>query len=331
MTAVLSAGKLPVELLRRLIGAGGPLPREVLVGPAIGEDACAIDLPAGVLVVATDPVTLARRGAGRYAVTVNANDVASMGVRPRWFLMTVLLPEGSTDADAESLFSDVRESLQRIGAALVGGHTEISSAVTRPVVVGQMLGVAGEGSVVTTGGARPGDVLVQVGLAPLEGAAILAAEAAARLDGLDPDVVRAAAAALDEPGISVVESALLAAELGATSLHDPTEGGLAAALHELAAAAGVRLRVRRERLLWFGPAIAVCDAVGADPWATLASGALLATFGPGVGPAAVETLNARGHRAAVIGSVEVGAGVDDDRGRAILWPARDELNRLLDG
>jgi hydrogenase expression/formation protein HypE len=219
------------------------------VGPAVGEDACALDVPAGVLVAATDPITLTARDIGRLAVTVNANDVAVMGVRPRWFLAAVLLPVGVTEADVAGVFAAMHAALAGVGAVLVGGHTEVTGVVDRPVVVGHMLGVAEGGHVVSTAGARPGDVVVQVGTVPVEGAAVLATEAAARLGGLDTAVRRAAAAALDDPGVSVVEAALAAGDLGASALHDPTEGGLAAGLHELAAAAGVAVRVDRSAVL----------------------------------------------------------------------------------
>jgi hydrogenase expression/formation protein HypE len=253
-----------------------------------------------------------------------------MGVRPRWFLMTVLFPVGTTEADVELLFAEVRQTLGQVGATLVGGHSEISSAVTRAVVVGQMLGVADQRPFISTSGARSGDVVVQIGAAPVEGAKVLATEAALRLTGLDPEVVRAAAAALDDPGISVVESALLAAELGATSLHDPTEGGLAAGLNEIAAAAHVKLRVDRGRVLWFEPGIAICNVLRADPWATLASGSLLATFPSAIADGVLEALRAGGLEAAVIASVESGSGVEDTDGEAILWPGRDELSRVLE-
>jgi len=135
---------------------------------------------------------------------------------------------------------------------------------------------------------------------------------------------------VEVPGISVVDAALDAAELGATALHDPTEGGLAGGLHELATAGGVRLRVDRARLLWFEPGLAVCRALGADPWATLASGSLLAAFDP-AHAAAAEVLAARGHAVATIGMAEVGRGVDDTSDRSIPWPSRDEVSRLLGG
>ena len=256
-----------------------PLPPEVLLGPAIGEDGCAIAVPAGVLVVATDPITLTGADVGRLSVMVNANDIAVMGVRPRWFLATVLLPPGTTDLAVEELFAAIRAALEEVGATLVGGHTEITAAVTQPVVVGEMLGMAEHGQFLTTGGARPGDVVAQVGPVPIEGPAVLVAEASARLAALDPQTIRAAGHGLVDPGISVVAAALAAAELGATALHDPTEGGLAGGLHELASAARVGVRVDLHRILWFPPGVAVCRALGADPMATLASGALVATFG----------------------------------------------------
>ncbi|TMC02743.1 MAG: hypothetical protein E6J41_29395, partial [Chloroflexi bacterium] len=120
---VLPLGKLPAALLGRLLGDLAPLPPEVLVGPGIGEDACAIQVEAGVLVAAGDPITLTGADLGRAAVTVNANDVAVTGVRPRWFLATILLPAGTTEADVMRLFADMRRTLTALGAALVGGHT----------------------------------------------------------------------------------------------------------------------------------------------------------------------------------------------------------------
>ena len=325
----ISAGKLPAHLLSRLLAGTGPLPPEVLLGPVVGEDACAIEVPAGVLVAATDPITLTGQGLGRYAVTVNANDVAVTGARPRWFLAVVLLPPGTSEGEVGLLFAEMQTTLRTAGIALVGGHTEVTGAVSQPVVVGQMLGLAENGRFVQTGGIRVGDVVLQVGQAPVEGAAVIAHEGVALLGGVDQALVRAAAAALDSPGISVVEPALLAARLGATAMHDPTEGGLAAGLHEMAAASGVRLRVDKTHSLWWGPALALCHAVGADPWATLASGTLLAAFRAAEATEVAEAFAAQGHKAALIAVAEDGEGVVDMAGEPLRWPERDELSRVL--
>jgi hypothetical protein len=196
----LPTGKLPPALLRELLEAGAALPPEVRLGPRLGEDACAIEVPGGALVAASDPITLTGSGVGAHAVVINANDVAAMGVRPRWFLATALFPVGTRADDVRVFFAEMREALRAADVALVGGHTEVTDAVTQTVVVGQMLGMAPEGRFVPTGGARPGHAIVQVGPAPVEGAAVLAREAAARLGALDARVRERAAAALARPG-----------------------------------------------------------------------------------------------------------------------------------
>ena len=322
----LLTGKLPPELLRELLAQAAAGAPEVRLGPAVGEDACAIEVGGGVLVAATDPITLTGAGIGAHAVVINANDVAVMGVRPRWFLAVVLLPEGSAADEVRALLAGMRRALDAVGAVLVGGHTEVTSAVVQPVVVGQMLGFAADGRFVSTGGAAPGQRIVQVGPAPVEAAAVLAAEAPGAAVGAE---VRAQAlAALEDPGISVVEAALAAAELGATALHDPTEGGLSAGIHELAEASGVALRVDAEAVLWFEPGRALCRAAGADPWGALASGALLAAFEPERVAGALDALAARGFAARAVAWAEEGDGVSCG-GAPLPRFDRDEVARVL--
>jgi hydrogenase maturation factor len=327
----LLSGKIPLDLLARLLAELPEAPPELRLGARIGEDACAIDVPGGTLVVSADPITLTSEEIGELSVIVNANDVAVAGARPRWFLAVVLVPPGTTEEAIDGIFAALRASLSRLDAYLVGGHTEVTPAVNRPVVIGQMLGLIENGRLVTSGAFGPGSAVLQVRPAPIEGAAVLAREAADRLAGIDPRLLGEAAEALDRPGISVVEPALLAADLGVSAMHDPTEGGLAGGLHELARAAGVRIRVYREAVLWFEPGLAVCRALGADQWSTLASGTLLAVFEQSAAGEALVELDKHGHRAAVIGTVEAGEGVCDTEASPIPWPDRDEVARLLSG
>jgi hydrogenase expression/formation protein HypE len=325
----LPTGKLPSALLEELLSGLTEAP-EVRLGPAIGEDACVIDVPAGALVVAADPITLTSAELGGHAVLINANDVAATGVRPRWFLATLLLPPDATADSVREIFASMQRALAECDAYLVGGHTEVTSAVRQPVIAGQMLGFAEDGRIVPTGGVRPGDVLVQAGAAPVEGAAVFASEAAERLAGLDDTIVAAARAAVSDPGISIVEPALIAATHGATALHDPTEGGLAAGLDELARASGVKLSIDRDAVEWFEPGLAICRALGADPWRTLASGTLLAAFAPEAVDAARAAIESQGTPTCVLGHALDGAGAFALDGEAILAPARDEVARLLD-
>lgn len=328
---ILPPGKLPASLLEQLLETGAPLPAEVRLGPSLGEDACAIEVPAGVLVAATDPITLTGAGVGAHAVWINANDIAVMGVRPRWFQAVLLLPPGTDEAEVRALFAETREALERVGASLVGGHTEVTTAVNQTVVVGQMFGIREDGRFVPTGGLRPGDGVLQVGPAALEGAAVLAAEAPLADAELSPEVLREARAGLEHPGISVVEPALLAAELGACALHDPTEGGLATGLAELGSASGVALRVDPERVQWFGPALELARVLGADPWGVLASGCLLAGFAPERLEPARAGLEAAGFEAHVIALAEPGAGVRVASGEPLAVFSRDEVARILGG
>ncbi len=322
------AGKIPNSVLGPLL-AQGPAPG-VRIGPALGEDACALEVGGKAVVVATDPITLTGSEVGAHAVWINANDVAVMGARPRWYLATALLPLGTTADELSALFASTRRALDQIGATLVGGHTEVTPAVNQPVVVGQMIGIAEFDRLTPTGGIQPGDGVVQIGAAPIEGAAVLAAEIPDLEGRVARDVLARAHNAIERPGISVVDAALLCGDLGATAMHDPTEGGLSAGLYELARAGGVALDVEDHAVLWFEPGVALCRSVGADPWGTLASGTLLAAFPEDRIEEVVEQLLAAGHPVRHIASAQQGAGVLRTDGAPLREFARDEVARVLE-
>ena len=191
----LAVGKLPPQLLERLLGKVAPTDPRVVMGPRLGEDAAVLDMGDRYLVATADPITFATDEAGWYALHVNANDIAVRGARPTWFLATVLLPEGgATEATVERLFADLGEACAELGVALIGGHTEVTAGLPRAIVSGCMLGEVEKDRLVTTGGARPGDTLLLTKGVPLEGAAIVARERAAEAGrrGVAADVVKRA-------------------------------------------------------------------------------------------------------------------------------------------
>lgn len=280
----LPAGKLCAETLQRLLATyTRPDPR-VLVGPRVGEDAAIIDLGDRCLVATTDPITFSTDELGWYALHVNANDVAVRGAEPRWFLATLLLPAGAaTEKSVEALFAGLAEACGALGVALVGGHTEVTRAVSQPVVVGTMLGEVDHDRLVTTGGARIGDVVLLTKGIPLEGAAIIARERGAEAirRGVAPEDVQRAREFLRRPGIGVAPDARAACGAARVhAMHDPTEGGLATACRELALASGTGLRIERERIAVLPEGQRLCEAFGLDPLGVIASGALLLAVDP---------------------------------------------------
>src|SRR5262245_9981138 len=202
----LPVGKLRAETLRAVFDKLQPRDPRVVVGPRVGEDAAVIDLGDRYLVATADPITFATDDVAWYALQVNANDIAVRGARPRWFLATLLLPPATTtDESVETLFSELASACDDLEVTLVGGHTEITHGLTRPVVAGTMLGEVDKTKLVTTGGAQVGDAVVMTKGVPLEGAAIIAREREAELRslGVSPAVIRRAKAFLRSPGLSV--------------------------------------------------------------------------------------------------------------------------------
>lgn len=332
----LPAGKLPHHLLRAWLGRLSIEDPAVVVGPRVGEDAAVLDLGAPeLLVVKTDPITFAAEQPGSYLVAVNANDLAAMGAEPRWLLVAALLPEGISAERAESLLEELRAACARAGITLVGGHTEMTVGLDRPILLGCMLGTVARDGLLTSAGVRPGDAIVLAGGVAIEGTAILAREYAQHLRGrgVPEAIVREAAGWLEKPGISVLPAARLLREVGGVhALHDPTEGGVTTALYELAEASGVVLRVRRSAIPVLRECRAICDALALDPLGLLASGALLAAMEPERAPQAVARLEQAGIPAAIVGRAEAGAGgvLEAETGSALPSFARDELARFLE-
>jgi hydrogenase maturation factor len=280
----LPIGKLRADTLQAIFDKHQFKDPRVVVGPRVGEDAAVIDMGDRYLVATSDPITFATAEVGWYALHVNANDIAVRGARPRWFLATLLLPAGATtDASVDALFAELHAACDELEVTLVGGHTEVTHGLDRPIIAGTMLGEVEKDRLVTTSGARVGDAVVMTKGVPLEGAAIIAREKEAELRalGISPTVIRRARAFLKTPGLSVRPEAEIACELTTVhAMHDPTEGGIATALVELANAAGVGLRIDRERIMVLPEGKALCAAFGLDPLGTIASGALLMTLAP---------------------------------------------------
>lgn len=271
----MQAGKLSTaELKRRVLGYLGRRRPEVLVHAGVGLDSAVIDLQGDLCAVSSDPITGAWEGAGRLAVIVSCNDVAAMGAKPVGVQVTLLLPEGAEPEDVERIMKEISKACDALGIEVLGGHTEITSRVTAPVLVTTALGRVARDRLVRASGGRPGDGLVITKGVGIEGTAILATDFAADLQGrVAEDVLERARRFADE--LSVVDEALAAARIGATAMHDVTEGGLYGACRELAAASGLGVELWMDRLPVRPETRAICDALGMDPAGLISSGSLL--------------------------------------------------------
>jgi hydrogenase maturation factor len=338
----MDVGKLPNELLAALLAKVRHGDPRVLIGPGVGRDAAVIDAGGPRLLIAkSDPVTFATDHIGWYAVHVNANDVACMGGRPAWFLATVLLPGRATEGLAEELFGQLLAACESLDVEVVGGHTEITYGLDRPIIVGAMLGEVEREALVEPGGAREGDALLLTKGIAIEGTAVLAREAPARLAalGVAEGTLERARGYIFEPGISVVrEAAAVCAALGrggVHAMHDPTEGGLATALFEMASASGLGVVVREDAVVVLPETRQLCEAASLAPLGLLASGALLIAMAEEDCERALAALTEAGVAAARIGGMvnpETGV-IMDGHARPTPVPrfARDELARFLAG
>lgn len=333
-------GKLPADHLARLLARFSLGDPRVILGPKVGEDAAVLDMGDRYLVAKSDPITFASDAIGWYAVHVNANDVACAGATPRWFLATVLLPQERADGTmVDDIFAQITQACEEVGATLVGGHTEITFGLDRPIVVGAMLGEVAPERLVTTGGARRGDAVLLTSRVAVEATAIIAREKRDELSashGLSAGELDRCANFLYDPGISVVRAAKVATDSASIhAMHDPTEGGLATGLWELATAAGVGLEIDAEAIPVYSETRVLCDVYGLDPWGVIGSGSLLLTLDGTDAGRVCDALVEAGIEAAVIGQVvspERGVTLRREGQRAIPLPTfdRDEIARLFD-
>jgi hydrogenase maturation factor len=331
----LPVGKLPPELLASVLAQTPAGDARVVLGPGVGLD-CAVLAPGrDLLVLKSDPITFATADIGWYLVQINANDLATTGAVPHWLLLTLLLPAvGTTPALVREISGQVQAACAELDIAIIGGHTEITHGLDRPILVGTLIGEVAPERLVTPRGAQPGDRILLTKGVPIEATALLAREFPQRLAGaLSEFELTQAQRFLHTPGLSVVPEARLAQQAGrVTAMHDPTEGGLAGALWELADACGHGLYVDVASVPVPDLSRRVCAALGLDPLAAIASGALLLTVAPDdAGPIRQALLD---HQidCAPLGWVEEGppavwTGVEPAR-QLLGRPVRDEVARL---
>jgi hydrogenase maturation factor/phosphoglycolate phosphatase-like HAD superfamily hydrolase len=273
----LPPGKLPNDLLRDYLNQFVFDDPSILVNPGVGEDTAAVNITSEeVLVLKSDPITFATDSIGQYAVLINANDIATSGAKPRWLLTTLLFPCGVSPYEIRNVIDELKAFCRQWDITLCGGHTEITDAVTRPVVTGMMAGTVARHNLIDKRNMAPGDrVLLTKGVA-VEGTAIIAREFGDRLRSLRITESEIDSAREFLARISIITEARIAADSRMVSaMHDVTEGGLANAAEELSIAGGHGIRIDIDAIPVFSITRKICRLLGIDPLGLIGSGSLL--------------------------------------------------------
>ena len=287
----LSPGKIPIDILKEVVFKNLGAERiEVVLGPAAGVDGAVLDVGSKNAIVSMDPITGAVERIGWEAVNINANDVATFGVEPAFFFSCLLLPENADSKIVENISTQMHAAAKELGIAIVGGHCESTPGLTNPIVVGCIMGLTEKGKYVTSAGAKSGDKLILTKSAGIEGTAILASDREKQLSKvLSPNVLESAKHFFNQ--ISVVKDALTAFKTGGVhAMHDPTEGGILNGIHEMADAAGLGVRVFKEKIIIEPETAKICRYYEIDPLQLISSGALLIAAEPRAADKIVDSL-----------------------------------------
>lgn len=322
-------GKIPSDVLEKLLDQIKFQRSEVLVRPKIGEDCAVLDFGPYACVMSTDPITGAARDAGRLAVHISCNDVASCGVEPIGLMVTLLLPPSTEVAELEEIMAQIRQTAQSLQVDIIGGHTEVTDAVNRVVISTTAVGRLLKDQLVTTSGAHAGDDIIMTKTAGLEGTSIIAADKQDFLrQHLEWSVIKAAQDYIHH--ISVVREGVIAGQHGVTSMHDITEGGILGALWEVAEASGTGFEVWEDRIPVTPETRDICALLNVNPLRLISSGSMLITCQNG--RSLVEKLAAEGISSAAIGRI---TGEKDrvmlkgNERVAVTPPEADELYKAL--
>ena len=328
-------GKVPTEVLQKIVFRNlGAKRDDVVLNPTIGEDAAIVKAGNEVLVISSDPITGAEEWLGWLAVHVSANDVATRGVQPRWFNSIILLPKNSTAELIDKICTQMDKAARQLNVSIIGGHCEVTPGIDHPIVTGCAIGVAEDGKYVTCSEARIGDRIILTKGTGIEGTAILASDRRTELlDVFDESFVNKAENFFEK--ISVVKDAIIAFRIGGVSaMHDPTEGGVAGGLHELADAANVGFNVYEKKIFVPEETRKICTHFDVDPLQLISSGSLLIVAEEEKASKIISSLSRNGIQASIIGEVVepvLGRNLVTKAGEKteLVRPASDHLWRAL--
>ncbi|MCE5201757.1 MAG: hydrogenase expression protein [Synergistaceae bacterium] len=300
-TKGLPSGKLSPEALKRnVLRYIGAVRQELLVGPAVGEDAAVIEWPKGkYLVFSSDPIVGSEKGAGRLLVRINSNDIASKGGDPAYLAVTLILPPSWGEDGAARIMSEIHEECLAQGIAVAGGHTEFNDRYDRPVIMGALIGTADR--VLRASELKPGDALIVTKHIGIEGMSILATDKPELLKPFMSEAEITEMVSWAEK-TSVLEESRALRKI-AKFMHDPTEGGFMGGIGEISSLSGLSAEIDYDAVPIHPLTARAAEALGFDPLRLIASGSLLAAVPANMTEEALSELSKINIDAAVVGSM----------------------------
>lgn len=300
----LEVGKIPNDILKEIVIDKLKQKREeIILRPKIGEDCCGIDFEDYICVMSSDPITGAINEIGQLAVHISCNDVAACGVEPLGLIVTILAPEGTTKEDIDTVMTQLSYAADSLNVDIMGGHTEITKAVNRMVIITTAVGKVLKEKLVSSSGAKVGDSIILTKTAGMEGTAIIAHDKEEELLAkFGKDFVDKAKSYINS--ISVVNEGILAGNFGATSMHDVTEGGVLGAVWEIAEASEVGVVLYKEKIPVAYETSEICKFYSINPLRLISSGCMIITCSDGNG--LIKELEKKGIKATIIGEVKAG-------------------------
>ncbi len=316
----------PEELKKYVFSRIGKKSDSVLVGPAYGEDTAAIKIGEQILAINSDPIIFAADQIGTLGVNIASNDVAASGADPQWLTTIYLLPANDGDK-LDTITKQVNQISNKLGIAVIGGHSEFVPILDRPFLGLTCFGVTDK--FIPTGGAKPNDAIILTKGAGIEGTGIIATDFYSEVKKVvSKKVLEDGKKKLDKLSV-IPESEIL--RKYANSMHDPTEGGIVDGLLELAMASNLRLDIQRNKIITSEDTKELCEAVNVDPLKIFGSGALVASVTQEYATQALDELDKAHVPATIIGYAKEGdEPVLKIDGKKYQKPIRDQLYDLWD-
>lgn len=253
---------------------------DVIVPAGIGEDSAVIDMEDNLLVTSSDPITGAEKHAGYLAVNVACNDIAAAGAEPFGVQLILLLPPSLEEENAEKLMDEIVIAAKSMDVEILGGHTEITDLIKRPIINITAYGKAKKEELCSSASAEKGDILYASKGIGIEGCYILANDYREYLlkKGVNELSIRKAASYINL--LSVIPESRIARKNGVKAMHDVTEGGIYGAISEMAEAAKLGYIIEKDNFEFKAEVAEICSKIDIDPSALISSGSMLMAAPP---------------------------------------------------